>query len=46
MAGRRAESDPTETDRFETVDGALACLTEDSNVTGVKVESDQSRLKS
>lgn len=44
-AGRKAESDATETDRFETLDGALACLTEDFNVTGVKVESDQPRLK-
>jgi len=43
-AGRKAEADATETDRFETVDGALACLTEDFNVSGVDVQHDEPRL--
>lgn len=44
-AGKKAESDATKTDRFDTLNGALACLTEDFNVTGVNVEGDQPRLK-
>ena len=43
-AGRKAEADATETDRFETVAGALACLTEDFNVSGVDVRHDDPRL--
>lgn len=43
-AGRKAESDATETDRFETVDGALACLMEDYHVSGVKVQHDEPGL--
>ena len=43
-AGRKAEADATETGRFETVDGALACLTEDFNVSGGVVRHDEPRL--
>ena len=43
-AGRKAEADATETGRFETVDGALACLTEDFNVSGVDAKHDAPRL--
>ena len=43
-AGRKTEADATETGRFETVDGALACLTEDFNVSGVDVQHDAPRL--
>ena len=41
--GRKAEADATETGRFETVDGALACLTEDFAVSGVDVRHDEPR---
>ena len=43
-AGRKAEADATETGRFDTVDGALACLAEDFNVSGVDVQHDEPRL--
>ena len=43
-AGRKAEADATETGRFETVDGALACLTEDFDVSGIDVQHDEPRL--
>ena len=43
-AGRKAEADATETGRFETVDGALACLTEDFNLSGFDVRHDAPRL--
>lgn len=43
-AGRKAEADAMETGRFETVDGALACLTEDFNLSGVDVRHDEPRL--
>ncbi len=42
--GRKAESDATDTDRFETVVGALACLMEDFHVSGVEVRHDELRL--
>ena len=42
--GRKAESDPTETDRFDSLDGALACLMEDFKVSGLEVQHDEPRL--
>ena len=42
--GRKAESDATETDRFESLDGALACLMEDFNVSGLEVQRDEPSL--
>ena len=43
-AGRKAESDATESDRFESLAGALACLMEDFNVEGLKAQHDNPRL--
>ena len=43
-AGRRPESDATETDRYTTLEGATACLLEDFNVDGLKAKPDQPRL--
>lgn len=43
-AGKKAESDAEETDRFESLEGALACLVDDFNVSGIKVRHDQRRL--
>ncbi len=39
-AGLKPESDAEETDRFETLEGALACLVNDFNVTGIRVQHD------
>lgn len=43
-AGRKPESEAEETDRFMTVEGALACLIEDFNVSGLKARHDEPRL--
>ena len=43
-AGRKAESDATESDRFESLEGALACLMEDFNMSGLKAQPDTRRL--
>lgn len=39
-AGKKPESEAEETDRFETLEGALACLMEDFTLTGLKAEND------
>ena len=36
-AGKKPESEAEETDRFENLDGALACLIADFNLTGLDV---------
>ena len=38
LAGRRAESEATETDRYTTLEGATACLLEDFHVRGIAAE--------
>ena len=43
-AGRRPESDATETGRFVSLEGALACLLEDYNVSELDVSHDTPRL--
>lgn len=43
-AGRRPESEAEETDRFSTLEGALACLVEDFSLTGLDAQPDQPRL--
>ena len=43
-AGKRAESGATKTGRFDSLEGALACLVEDYKVSGLKVRHDQQRL--
>ena len=42
--GRRPESEAEETERYSTVDGALACLLDDFNVSGIKADRDEERL--
>ena len=42
--GKKAESSAEETDRFASLEGALACLIEDYNVSGVKARHDNPRL--
>ena len=42
--GKKAESSATETDRFETLEGALACLLKDFAVQGLTAQLDQPRL--
>ena len=44
VAGRKPESEAEETNRFETLDGALACLVEDFNITGLKTRHDEPRM--
>ena len=39
-AGKKPESETEETDRFETLGGALACLIADFNLTGLDVPND------
>ncbi len=43
-AGRKPEREACQTERYETLDGALACLVSDFNVSGVQTKPDQSRL--
>lgn len=43
-AGRKPESEAVETDRYETVEGALACLIEDFRVSGVDAKRDDPEL--
>ena len=43
-AGKKPESEAEETDRFETLEGALACLIQDYNLTGLKALYDKPRL--
>ena len=44
LAGRKPESEASETDRYTTLEGALACLLEDYNVTEVSARHDHPRL--
>ena len=39
--GRKPESDAVDTDRFETLEGALYCLIQDFNVNGIKARPDR-----
>ena len=43
-AGRRPESNASETDRYTTLAGATACLLEDYNVAGLSARHDHPRL--
>lgn len=43
-AGKKPEREAEETDRFTTLEGALACLIDDFNVTGLSASSDEPRL--
>ena len=43
-AGRKIDSDADETDRYKTLDGALACLIEDCGVQGISARPDERDL--
>ena len=45
IAGKRAESTAEETDRYDSLAGALACLLEDFRVKGIVAVHDQPRLR-
>lgn len=42
--GRKPEREAEETDRYETLQGALACLIDDFNLSGTAAEHDQLEL--
>ena len=42
-AGRKPDSEAADTDRFETLEGALDCLIRDFNVSGIGARPDQQR---
>ena len=43
-AGKRPERESEETDRYETLEGALACLIQDFNLAGISMKPDHPRL--
>ncbi len=43
-SGRKPEREAEETDRYQTLEGALACLLEDFSIVGLRTEHDQPRL--
>lgn len=43
-AGRKPESEATQSDRYGTLEGALACLIEDFDLAGIEARADQPRL--
>ena len=43
-AGMKPEREAEETDRYGTLEGALACLIDDFNVVGLNAAHDQPRL--
>ena len=43
-SGRKPESEAEETNRFTTLEGAMACLIEDFNLTGIRSQHDSPRL--
>lgn len=44
-SGKGADSHAEETDRYETLEGALACLTDDFMVSGMKAHHDAPKLR-
>ena len=42
--GRKPEREAEKTDRYQTLEGALACLLEDFRIAGLQAEHDESRL--
>ena len=44
LAGRTPESEASGTDRYTTLEGASACLLEDSHATGISTRRDEPRL--
>ena len=43
-SGRKPEREAEETGRYQTLDGALACLLEDFSIAGLRAEHDHPRL--
>ena len=43
-AGRKPEREADPTDRYDSLDGATACLIEDFKIAGIRAERDQPRL--
>ena len=43
-SGRKPEREAKETDRYQTLEGALACLLEDFSIAGLRAEHDHPRL--
>ncbi len=43
-AGRKPESEAEETDRYTTLEGALACMIDDFNLSGINAQCDAPRL--
>lgn len=43
-AGRKLEREADQTDRYDSLEGAKACLIEDFNIAGIRAERDQPRL--
>lgn len=43
-SGKRPESEAEETDLFDTLEGALACLIDDFQVSGISAQHDQPEL--
>jgi len=43
-AGKKPESEAKVTDRYETLNGALACLVDDFHLEGIKTKHDQPRM--
>lgn len=43
-AGRKPESEADHTDRYNSLEGATACLIEDFNIVGIRADRDQPRL--
>ena len=44
MPGKKPESEAEETDRFSTLEGALACLIDDFRVSGIRARHDEPQL--
>ena len=44
LAGRRPDFEASETDRYTTLESALACLLEDYSVTGISARREEPRL--
>lgn len=44
LAGGKPESRAAETDRYRTLEGAMACLLDDFNVTGIESQHDEQKL--
>lgn len=43
-AGKKPESEAEETNRYETLNGALACLAEDYHLEGISIQHDHPRM--